>query len=178
MTIVVLYSLVTSFQWVYACRPLEKYWDLTITGGSCINWIKVTVFTGVMNAATDAAILILPVLILRDLRLPMKQKIGVTIVLMTGGFVFVVSIVRAKMTVDLVYKKDITWEILTIVWSTIELHVAIVCACLPAGKPFLQKHMPGVIGSSQGAAPAVMKLRTISSTHTQRLPSRDAGDDP
>ncbi len=37
MAIVVAYSLVTSFKWLYACRPLEKYWDLTVTGGSCIH---------------------------------------------------------------------------------------------------------------------------------------------
>ncbi|KAH8702869.1 hypothetical protein GQ44DRAFT_783444 [Phaeosphaeriaceae sp. PMI808] len=85
MVIVILYSLVGSFQWVYACRPLKKYWDLTITGGSCINWLMIPVFSGVMNTTTDATILILPVLILRGLRLPMKQKIGVMIVLMTGG---------------------------------------------------------------------------------------------
>lgn len=58
------------------------------------------------------------------------------------------------------------------------MHVAIVCACLSAGKPFLLKHMPWVIGSSQGTSSAMPMLPTIHSTHTQRLPSRDVGDDP
>ncbi|KAH8696952.1 hypothetical protein GQ44DRAFT_665978 [Phaeosphaeriaceae sp. PMI808] len=109
MAIVAIYSLVTSFQWVYACRPLEKYWDLTITGGSCINWLKIGVFSGVMNTITDSIILILPVIILRNLRLPKWQKISIIIVLMTGGFVVVASVVRLKRMVDLVYTTDLTW---------------------------------------------------------------------
>ncbi|KAH8710143.1 hypothetical protein GQ44DRAFT_690258 [Phaeosphaeriaceae sp. PMI808] len=179
MVIVVVYSLVTSFVWVYACQPLEKIWNLTITGGSCINWLKVTVFSGVMNTTTDAAILILPVLFLRKLQLPKRQKIGVMVVLMTGGFILIVSIIRLKSSVDLVNTMDISWEMVRpVVWCAIEVHIAIVCACLSAGKPFLRKHMPWVIGSSDGASSAAIKLRTIRSTHTQRLPSRGAGDDP
>lgn len=85
MAIIVIYSLVASFVWVYACRPLEKWWDLTITSGSCINWLKIPIFSGAMNTATDAVILFLPALILRDVQLPKKQKVGVIIVLMTGG---------------------------------------------------------------------------------------------
>ena len=56
------------------------------------------------------------------------------------------------------------------------MHVAVVCACLPAGKPFLRKHLPNIIGSSYGASVGT-KRRTIRSTHTQQLPSRDAGED-
>ena len=85
MAIVVVYSLLASFEWVYACQPIEKYWDITITSGHCIHWLKVTVFSGVMNTTTDAAILILPVIILRNLRLPKRQRIGIMLVLMTGG---------------------------------------------------------------------------------------------
>jgi hypothetical protein len=85
MVIVIVHSLVASFYWVYACRPIEKYWDPTITSGSCINWFKVAVFGAAMNTTTDAALLIMPVLFLWNLQLPKREKIGVMIVLMTGG---------------------------------------------------------------------------------------------
>ena len=85
MVIVVLYILVTAFDWIYSCQPLHKYWDLTVTGGSCIDWVKVAVFGSVMNVATDVAILVLPVIFLWNLRLPNRRKIGVMLVLMTGG---------------------------------------------------------------------------------------------
>lgn len=86
MAIVVAYGLVTSFEWLYACRPLEKYWDLTITGGSCVNPGQFTVFNGVMNVVTDAIILFFPLALLKDLRnLPPWEKVAVTGIMMTGG---------------------------------------------------------------------------------------------
>lgn len=85
MVITILYSIIASFVWVYACQPLEKYWDLTITDGSCINFLKVTIFSGVMNTVTDAIILLLPIMILWGLSMPKRQKIGVIMIMMTGG---------------------------------------------------------------------------------------------
>ncbi|KAF1973764.1 hypothetical protein BU23DRAFT_371494, partial [Bimuria novae-zelandiae CBS 107.79] len=141
-TIVVVYSLVASFEWTYACQPLEKYWDLTITDGSCVNFLRFTVSSGVMNTTTDVAILVLPVLLLRNVQLPKRRKIGAVVMLMSGGFILIVSIIKLKLSVDLVNTVDISWDAVPMaVWWTIEAHIAIVCACLPAGKPFLRKHI-------------------------------------
>jgi hypothetical protein len=38
-----------------------------------------------MNTATDGVILVLPVFMLRKVRLPKWEKIGLVLVLMTGG---------------------------------------------------------------------------------------------
>src|SRR2546430_2510531 len=46
IVVVILYSLIAGFEWVFACRPIEKYWDLTITRGSCVNWWIFSVFSG------------------------------------------------------------------------------------------------------------------------------------
>ncbi|KAH7141666.1 hypothetical protein EDB81DRAFT_797473, partial [Dactylonectria macrodidyma] len=153
MALVVLYSLTASFEWIYACQPIEKYWDYTITAGHCINWLKVTIFSGIMNAITDFIILLIPIGLLRHLRLPMCQKIGVLLIMATGGFVLVISIVRAKMNIDSLEWKDFTWDSVTIavLWM-VEMDLAIVCACLPAVKPFLQRHGPKLIGSGGGAS--------------------------
>ena len=85
MAIVVIYSLLLSFAFLYHCRPIKRHWDLTITRGSCVDLLKINILSGVMNILTDFTILVLPILILRKLRLPIRQKIGVMIVLMTGG---------------------------------------------------------------------------------------------
>src|SRR4051812_6159791 len=73
MVIVVLYSLFATFEWLYACRPMAKFWDLTITYGSCIDFHPICVFSGAMNSATDLTILLLPTVILWNLRLPRLQ---------------------------------------------------------------------------------------------------------
>ncbi|PVH91402.1 hypothetical protein DM02DRAFT_606570 [Periconia macrospinosa] len=146
IVVVVLYSLIWSFQWLYACRPIEKYWDLSITRGSCIEWVKITVFSGVMNTVTDSVILFLPIFMLQKVRLPRWEKIGLVLVMMTGGFVLVISIIRLKTTVDMASNPDITWESArSAIWWMIELHTAIVCACLPVGKAFLRKHFPCLV---------------------------------
>jgi hypothetical protein len=127
IVLTILYSIIASFVWVYACQPLEKYWDLTITHGSCINFLKVTIFSGVMNTATDAIILLLPIAILRGLRLQKRQKLGVMMIMMTGGLwvfnllaarlnadaqhsVLGISVVRLKVTVDSLSYQDLTWD--------------------------------------------------------------------
>ncbi|KAF2176059.1 hypothetical protein K469DRAFT_523942, partial [Zopfia rhizophila CBS 207.26] len=143
--LVVLYNLIGSFQWLFACQPVEKFWDLSITHGSCIKWSKITIFSGVMNTATDSVILLLPVFALRKVRFPKWEKIGLVLVLMTGGFVLVISIIRLKTTVDMASNPDITWEFVRNgIWWMIEMHITIVCASLPVGRAFLRKHFPRV----------------------------------
>ncbi|PVI04286.1 hypothetical protein DM02DRAFT_611547 [Periconia macrospinosa] len=146
MVVVILYSLITSFVWLYACQPIEKYWDLSITRGSCIKWTTVFVSSGVMNTVTDSVILLLPIFMLRKVRLPRWEKIGLVLVMMTGGFVLVISIIRLKTSVDMASNPDIAWESACIgIWMNIEQHTAIVCACLPVGKAFIRKHFPCVV---------------------------------
>ncbi|KAH7176032.1 hypothetical protein EDB81DRAFT_771772 [Dactylonectria macrodidyma] len=177
MVLTIVYSIISSFEWVYACQPLEKYWDLTITDGVCIDWVKLSVFNAVMNSVTDAVILLLPFFILHGLVLPMPQKIGVMIVMMTGGFILIISLIKAKTTVDLLQSTDITWEIIpTAILGSFEVHIAIVCACMPFAKPFLRRYFPRVFGSSSSSCNA-RPLQTIYSTaNSHPLPSRE-GDE-
>ncbi|RYP69381.1 hypothetical protein DL771_006138 [Monosporascus sp. 5C6A] len=101
----VLYGTLTSFEWLYACQPMEKYWDLTIVEGTCFDLFKMMLINGVMNVVTDAIILLLPVWFLWKLRLPTRQRVGVMGIMMTGGL-----IVRAKASADLIEVKDLTWQ--------------------------------------------------------------------
>ncbi|KAH8756031.1 hypothetical protein F5883DRAFT_686132, partial [Diaporthe sp. PMI_573] len=150
--VVFLYGTLTSFEWLFACRPMEKYWDFTITDGTCINFIKILAFNGVMNVVTDAAILCFPIWILWNLRLPVRQKIGVMGIMMTGGLVLAVSIARAKMTMDNLDSLDITWEWTPLFIATLlEVHIGLVCVCLIFAKPFFKRHCPKLLGSSYGA---------------------------
>ncbi|KAH7111788.1 hypothetical protein B0J11DRAFT_447438 [Dendryphion nanum] len=146
VVVVVMYSLIGSLYWLFACQPLEKFWDLSITRGSCIEWSKINISSGVMNTATDSIILLLPLFMLRKVRLPKWEKIALVLVLMTGGFVLVISIIRLKTTVDMDPNPDITWKyVRNGVWWMVEMHIAIVCACLPVGRALLRKHFPCMV---------------------------------
>lgn len=54
----------------------------------------------------------------------------------------------------------------------IEVHFAIVCACLPAGKPFLRRYLPKIIGSNDSGSD-MMRRCPIQNHPNQRLSSGD-----
>jgi len=85
MAISVLYSVPAAFGFLWVCQPIAKYWDFSITTGSCIDLNAFFLATACINAATDLALLVLPLFIIKDLRLPLKQKIGAALLLMTGS---------------------------------------------------------------------------------------------
>ena len=84
MIVIVLYSILGSFEFLFNCRPIAKNWDVTVSGGSCINVAKILMTHGIINIATDVAMLVLPVMLVYKLQLPMKQKMAVAGLFMTG----------------------------------------------------------------------------------------------
>ena len=84
MFVAVGYSLAGGFAFLYLCRPLEKYWDFSVPG-KCSDFGAAFLSGAALNVATDVALLLLPLWLLYPLRVPLKQKIGVTLILMTGS---------------------------------------------------------------------------------------------
>jgi hypothetical protein len=64
---------------------MEKYWDLSITGGSCIDLNAFFLSIAGINAATDVALLALPFFLLKDLNMPVRQKIVAAMMFTTGS---------------------------------------------------------------------------------------------
>ncbi|KAH6701291.1 hypothetical protein BKA61DRAFT_204051 [Leptodontidium sp. MPI-SDFR-AT-0119] len=148
MVTTVMYSLLGSFQFLFNCRPIAKNWDITITYGSCIEMSKIFAVHGGLNIATDIAMLILPVIMVRKLQLPRREKVALAGLFMTGTLVCIVSIIRLKKVLFFISTADITWFASDVmIWTTIEVNVGIICACLPSFKPFLRRHFPRVLGN-------------------------------
>jgi hypothetical protein len=82
---VVIYCLVSSFGFLFSCQPIAKTWDLTITYGSCIDVSIIWIFVAAMNSATDILIISLPIIMMWDVRMARRRKIGVIAILMVGG---------------------------------------------------------------------------------------------
>ncbi|EKG09202.1 hypothetical protein MPH_13802 [Macrophomina phaseolina MS6] len=85
ITVVIIYSLLGSFFWLYACQPMARMWDRTITSGSCIDGYAFGIFYATTNSVTDLTILFLPVFQFWNVQLPRRQRIGVSAIFMTGG---------------------------------------------------------------------------------------------
>jgi len=78
------YSLGQACSFAYLCSPMERYWNSSIPG-SCINSVLAFVVTAGLNVGADIAVLLLPIWLLRDLRMALRQKIALVLLFMTGG---------------------------------------------------------------------------------------------
>ncbi|RYO75447.1 hypothetical protein DL766_002534 [Monosporascus sp. MC13-8B] len=57
-TVVIGYCTALFFAVLFACKPIEKAWDVTIRGGSCINVLAMFKSTAALGILTDLAMLV------------------------------------------------------------------------------------------------------------------------
>lgn len=73
------------FAFIFACSPIKRGWDVTITEGSCINRAALYIATAVLNMATDIMILVLPIPMVVKLLMPRAQKLGLILIFAVGS---------------------------------------------------------------------------------------------
>ncbi|KAH7335631.1 hypothetical protein BKA66DRAFT_479958 [Pyrenochaeta sp. MPI-SDFR-AT-0127] len=164
MVISIIYSVLAAFGFAWACQPIAKYWNFSIATGSCINLTVFFLATACINAATDLALLILPNFIIKHLHLPWRRKVSVALLLMTGSFVCVVSLIRVQIIVKGMHTvpTDGTWGMVeNFIWLLIEIWLGIICACLPSLYTFIRTNFLGKpVSSGAVAFPAVRDLNS------------------
>ncbi|KAK3385343.1 hypothetical protein B0H63DRAFT_181798 [Podospora didyma] len=142
MIVAVGYTLPNAILFTYVCTPMQFYWDWSLQG-KCIDIQMAFNAANSFNMITDFAILLLPIWMLWDLRAPLTKKMGVALILMTGGFVCAVSTMRMVTAVIGAYNPDITWHYITnLIWCLVEMYTGIICACLPCLKAFVKRYFP------------------------------------
>lgn len=70
---------------LFLCWPVQKYWFYDPKVPNCDPQISYVAFTAAMNISTDLAILVFPIIMLRRIVLPTKQKVAVGLILATGS---------------------------------------------------------------------------------------------
>ncbi|OMP85575.1 hypothetical protein BK809_0004246 [Diplodia seriata] len=142
------------------CHPVRRYWDPRVPG-NCRDPETYWVATSSIGIIMDFIVWLLPMPLLRRLRLPIRQKLGLTAVFALGGFVCIVSVLRLALVQ--MYSKEGKAEeggVSAIVWSTIEANVGIICASLMVMKPLLGKVFPWLLDTA-GPSQGNMRLPTI-----------------
>lgn len=102
--IVALAWLVSELGIILQCFPLDSYWN-PLVAGHCQNLNIFVMVMGLIDLLLDISILILPMSMIPELRLPLKHKISLSVIFLLGGLY--VSATRASLmtsTNDL-YKK-------------------------------------------------------------------------
>ncbi|KAK7703092.1 hypothetical protein SLS64_009363 [Diaporthe eres] len=136
-----IFFFITTFQ----CRPVSDYWTLSFVPQKCINEELHLLAAGCINTTTDFLIVILPIPYVVRLKLPRKQQI-IIVSLFTGGlFVTAAGAVRTYVFhITLTDPtRDLTWNAyIIIIVSALELYIGIICASVPAIKPFVARYLP------------------------------------
>ncbi|KAL8995930.1 MAG: hypothetical protein Q9169_004431 [Polycauliona sp. 2 TL-2023] len=141
-------AIISIFGTAFQCTPVAYLWDLTIPGGHCMNFSAFARFTNIANMTTDILILVMPMPIVWSLHLDRQRKIAVSALFLLGGFVCVASILRFYYLEHVDTVSDPTWDnVDTLLWTTIEPCIGVVCACLPIMGPLLRTHIASLSSS-------------------------------
>lgn len=147
---------------ILQCRPVSAaFEDPTPSAAHCIDIVTLYLSSAPVNIITDLALLFLPMPILTAIRLPRNEKIILIVTFSFGAFVAVVDVVRiaylqsasiARLQNATEDRGDFSWiASLSFMWSAIEVHVGIICACVPGVKPLVGKVFPNLLGHIKSA---------------------------
>ncbi|KAH6668361.1 hypothetical protein B0J14DRAFT_452413, partial [Halenospora varia] len=121
------------FMTVFSCHPVAFFWNRDIRGGTCMDVNKLAYANSAMSIIQDLLIVILPLPVLVKLNMGRKKKIGVGFMFAVGSFGCVVSMIRLKSLLSFGNSLDPSWDYVNVViWTIVELAVAMVCSCFPA----------------------------------------------
>ncbi|KAK2040637.1 hypothetical protein LZ31DRAFT_38375 [Colletotrichum somersetense] len=117
------------------CHPFSVFW-----GNACIHLV------------TDFFIFLLPLPVIASMRLPRRQKMGLYFVFSLAFLVCAISILRL---VRLFHTDETMEQVLDVTWSAvrianltcIEVHAAIITACLTTLKPLFTRLFPSLDAS-------------------------------
>ncbi|KAL8942327.1 MAG: hypothetical protein Q9211_001444 [Gyalolechia sp. 1 TL-2023] len=139
------------------CQPVSEYWNrFAVTDSAPHCGVNITQFfygVAIPNILTDAALLVLPMPFIWKLHLPRAQKLALTSIFILGAFVIGVSITRFTVLLKLnLVSPDITWNYVdNQIWTAVESHVGIICACLPSLRPLLNVFLFGSVDRTRGS---------------------------
>ena len=147
---------------IFQCHPVGAAFETIIPPGQhCTDIITIYLSSAPVNIITDLALLFLPMPILTGMRLPRNEKLILIVTFSFGAFVAVVDVVRIAYLESATLTRlqdntqnanrneegDFSWiASLSFMWSAVEVHVGIICACVPGVKPLVAKVFPSLLG--------------------------------
>ncbi|KAI0141128.1 hypothetical protein F4776DRAFT_676996 [Hypoxylon sp. NC0597] len=141
MAIVFLWMVSVFLEAFLLCRPLAYNWDTSIEG-TCVDRNIMYVIGGAVNMATDFVVLLMPVPIIWNLKMPTSQRLALLATFSLGLFITAISIIRLKSLMEISFI-DPTWTLpMAIFWTVLEPELAILVANFPFLRLYLSKLLP------------------------------------
>ncbi|TDZ65226.1 hypothetical protein CTRI78_v003487 [Colletotrichum trifolii] len=158
--ILLIFTVISHF-WIVAsilttCLPLSAAWTLDPSSPPAychppaVFWANAC-----LHLSTNFLIFVLPLPVISSMRLPTRQKLGLYFVFCIAFLVCAISIMRLLPLLHPSSKPDLTWSAVRIAnWTCVEVHAAIVTACLTTLKPLLAHVLPSTSSSSSTTSAA------------------------
>ncbi|KAH6972889.1 hypothetical protein BKA56DRAFT_691503 [Ilyonectria sp. MPI-CAGE-AT-0026] len=157
---------------IFQCSPIEgawRAWDKEFPA-KCNNINMQGWMAAVFNIVLDLGTLILPLRELIRLNLSVRKKVQIMAMFSVGFFV-----VRLRSLASYATTHNVTQDYVEVgYWSTIEVPVGIICACMPAIRSLFSQIFPKVFGSTQRSMPPYANLSNQSKpiSNSQKTPSK------
>ncbi|KAF2653493.1 hypothetical protein K491DRAFT_513989 [Lophiostoma macrostomum CBS 122681] len=135
------------FAHLFMCTPVTVFIE-PYYGNDCIKETPVFLSVAISGTILDFFVLMMPVPMVLNLHLPLKQRLGVLGILMLGAAVVAVSIARVIALFEVAgeylrHPNDVIYYTAPIFfWVNIELSLAVVSACLPTLRPIYTHFRP------------------------------------
>lgn len=79
------YTFSLLFGLIFACTPIKKSFNVLVKEGHCIDVISLYIATAACNIASDVILFFLPIPMVMNLQMPLKQKLGLFFVFGIGS---------------------------------------------------------------------------------------------
>ncbi|KAF2786129.1 hypothetical protein K505DRAFT_422622 [Melanomma pulvis-pyrius CBS 109.77] len=121
---------------ILLCKPVSHYWD-PLGSGSCGNALQFLLIVTIFDILIDVVLLILPIPQLLMLNASLRTKVAIIGIFFVGIFVVITNIIRLRYLYQpggkLINQKRV------VLWTSIHVTAAFICASLPLSKPVLVK---------------------------------------
>ncbi|KAI9374214.1 hypothetical protein BJX61DRAFT_551718 [Aspergillus egyptiacus] len=137
---VLVYTIVCIFVNAFECRSKPwRAWDPAFPEGC--NSLPATYFsTAAITIFTDLVILAMPLPQLIKLNLHVRRKYALIAIFSTGAFASAASIARLNALYKYTVTEDVSYDaVLILLWSKIEVNVAIISASAPSLRPLFSR---------------------------------------
>ncbi|KFY63854.1 hypothetical protein V496_03640 [Pseudogymnoascus sp. VKM F-4515 (FW-2607)] len=148
---------------IFQCWPINgawRAWDGSVKA-TCRNvnlqgWMSAT-----FSIILDVLTLILPLPSLYKLEMSMKKRIQIMMMFSVGVFVTIVSFVRIRAFTKYANTTNLTQDYVELgYWSTIEVPVGVICACMPSIRALFRNVFPSLFGTTQNGQSSTGRLST------------------
>ncbi|KAL8652303.1 MAG: hypothetical protein Q9210_002761 [Variospora velana] len=154
----------------YLClpRPGQSWIEAGLSARCHNQFIMISYVRGPFNLLSDLYLLLLPLPAVWQLHLPLRKKLGIAGIFLTGSFACIASIFGLYFRVLLYRSSDLTWNLAPVLATlVVELNIGTICASLPTLPAFYKHHR---LKPAQLAALRTMtnKFRPFRSSRTAR----------